>query len=118
MAFTGTPTVVMVSDRIVCITGLSLAGAAAGVIGLFGSGAEVELPEQFAPTVYAWQGTTVPLVASIEVTTKPAAVGVVTQIPITVVKAGATPALFSATLTNTTVATASPLLEIYVKFHE
>lgn len=50
MAFTGVATVKLVTDSLVRITGLSLAGLAVGTIGLFGdAGADVQLPDGFNP---------------------------------------------------------------------
>lgn len=50
MAFTGTPVVVKLGKYTAFISGVTLAAGATGVIGLDGSGAEVELPEGF-PTI-------------------------------------------------------------------
>jgi hypothetical protein len=119
MAFTGTAVVTSVSDREVVITGLSLVSAAEGTIGLFSNSGTpgVRLPASFEAAVYAFLGTTVPLSASIEVTTQPAATGVATAIPVSVVKSGTTPADWLATLTNTHGSLTTPNLEIRVKFH-
>lgn len=120
MAFTGSAVVVQVSDRIVRITGLSLAAGAAGTLGLFeNSGAPgVRLPQAFKPRAYAYDEATVNLVDSIDVTTKPDATGTTTAIPVSVVKTGDEPVDWVATLTNTHGSTATPELEIYVKFHD
>jgi hypothetical protein len=120
MAFTGTPVISQVSDRMVRITGLSLAAAAAGTIGLFGatgSTPDVRLPEPFKPEHYKFNGSDVPLADSIEVTAQPAATGTATAIPIAIVKTGTTDADFRATITNTHATTTTPELEIYVQFH-
>jgi len=119
MAFTGTAVVTSVSDREVVITGLSLASAAAGTIGLFANSGTpgVRLPASFEAALYSRFGNTVPLSASIEVTTQPDAIGVATAIPIAVVKTGTTPADWLATLTNTHGSLTSPNQEIRVKFH-
>ncbi len=45
MAFTGVAIVTKIADALARITGISLAGGAAGTIGEHGSGADVELPE-------------------------------------------------------------------------
>lgn len=111
MAFTGAATFQQVSEQVVRITGLSLAGAAAGTIGPHGSGANVELPESFQPKATKFNGVAVPLDAALDYTSKPAG-SVVTSVPIEITKAGSGVATF----TNTTVATASPALEIYVKY--
>lgn len=119
MAFTGTATVIPISDRIVRITGLSLAAGASGTIGLFtASGTPgVKTPQSFQPAVYEYNTTSVGLQSSIEVTSQPAAVGVATAVPISIVKTGTTNADFLATLTNTSVVN-SPDLEIMVRFHD
>lgn len=119
MAFTGTATITQISDSIVRITGLSLAAGASGTIGLFpatGTAPGAKTPQAFQPAVYEYGATSVALSDSIDVTTKPAATGVATAIPISVVKSGTTTADWRATLTNTS-ATDSPALEIYVRFH-
>lgn len=121
MAFTGTATIKQVSDREVRITGLSLAAGAAGTIGLTGKtvAADVTLPEGFQPKAYTGpDGTTVGLSDSIDVTNQPAAVGTATAIPVATVKTGTDATDWVATLTNTHASTATPDLEIYVKFHD
>lgn len=119
MAFTGTAVVTPVSDREVVITGLSLASAAAGTIGLFANSGSpgVRLPASFAAALYAYLGVTVSLSASIEVTTEPNVTGVATAIPIAIVKSGTTPEDWVATLTNTHGSLTTPAQEIRVKFH-
>lgn len=54
MAFTGTAVQKMVTEKLVRITGLSLAAGVTGTIGLFGdSGAGVQLPDAFNPVDYS-----------------------------------------------------------------
>ncbi len=122
MAFTGTATVVPISDRIVRITGLSLASGASGVIVPFGAvsppAGSVTLPNSFQPKTYTYLDTPVTLQDSIEVTCEPAATGTATAIPVSTVKAGTTVANFTATLTNTHGSIATPALEIFVRFHD
>lgn len=121
MAFTGTATVVQVSDSIIRITGLSLVAGASGTIGLFGATGStpgVTLPASFQAKHYSYLGNDVPFAASLAVTALPAAVGVATAIPTAVVKTGTTVADFRATITNTHGSLATPALEIEVKFHE
>jgi hypothetical protein len=119
MAFTGTPTVLQISDGLVRITGLSLAAGAAGTIGLFASTASpgVRLPDGYSPTAYTRDGSSVPLSASIDVSVQCAAVGVATAIPYAVVKTGTDEEAFLATITNTHGSLATPNLEIYVRYH-
>jgi hypothetical protein len=121
MAFTGTAVVKQISDRLVRITGLSLAAGVGGTIGLFGatgSAPDVELPETFKTQHYAFLGSGVPFIDAIEVTAAAAATGTVVAIPVAVVKTGTSIADFRATLTNTHGSTATPDLEIMVRFHE
>lgn len=117
MAFTGTAVFEQITDRMVRITGLSLAGAAAGTISLSGGTGQVKLPHAFKPVPYKYDGHAVSFSAAIKIITNPAG-SVTTSVPIEITKAGTGPADFLATLTNTTAATASPALEIYVEFHE
>jgi hypothetical protein len=124
MAFTGTPVVKQISDRMVRITEVSLASAAAGTIVLTGAvsppSGSVTLPSAFQPTPYAY-GTETALVTlqdAIEATNQAAAIGVATAIPVSTVKTGTTPADFVITLTNTHGSLATPALEIYVRWHD
>lgn len=117
MAFTGSATVKQVTQNMVRITGLSLAAAAAGTIGLHGdSGAGVQLPDSFNPKPYDAFGGTVSLADSLEVDLWQAGAGAV-AIPVIVAKGGSP---FRITLTNATSGpgAASPALEIYIHFHE
>jgi hypothetical protein len=120
MAFTGTPVVKQISDRIVRITGLSLLATANGTIGLAGATGTapgVELPEAFKAAIYDYLGSDVALADSIECTALPAAVGVATAIPVAVVKSGTDEGDFRITITNTHATLATPDLEIMVRFH-
>jgi hypothetical protein len=111
MAFTGAAVFEVVADGLVRITGLSLAnGGVSGVIGLAGSGLEVELPEQFQPSDYA----DVTLSESVQVSIQRSS-NEANAMVIQVVKADGPP--FSITLTNNDAANASGALEIYVRFH-
>ncbi len=121
MAFTGTPVVTQISDRQVRITGLSLASAAAGTIGLAGNTGPtpgVSLPASFNPSPYTYgDNHPVTLVDAVECTCESDAVGVATAIPLAVVKSGTTHADFLITITNTHGSLASPAQEIMVKYH-
>lgn len=120
MAFTGTATVVQVSDRMVRITGLSLASAAVGTIGLnghTGSTPGVTLPASFKTEHYTYAGADVPFQAAIECTAQAAATGVATAIPVAIVKSGTNLADFLISITNTHGSLATPALEIIVTFH-
>lgn len=117
MAFTGSATVVQVSDRKVRVTGLSLAGSAAGTISLHGGTGQVTLPAGFAPSPYTnSEGAVVAMQDSVEVSLVPVT-AITTLVPISVVKTGTTPTDFLITLTNTTSATASAGQDIYIEFH-
>lgn len=117
MAFTGTATVTQVTDKRLRITGLSLAGAATGTIGLNGNSGTpgVRLPATFQPTVYDYNGATVSLADSIKCEAQPAATaGDFEQVAVT--KSGTTDADFLLTLGNG-FASATPGLEIWIEFH-
>lgn len=119
MAFTGTATVVQVSDSIVRITGLSLGGGASGVIGLAdhtGSAVDVALPDGFNPSPYVHDGTTISLSDMLDVTAQSAASPIAGFTGIAVAKTGTTTPTWRATLTCA-FASGSPGLEIYVKLH-
>lgn len=118
MAFTGTATIVQVSDSIVRITGLSLAGAASGIIGLAdhtGAAVDVALPDGFNPQPYVHNGATINLNDMLDVSTNPAT-SLADSRPPAIVKTGTTTAAWRATLSNA-FASATTGLEIYVKIH-
>jgi hypothetical protein len=118
MAFTGTATVVEVSDSMMQITGLSLAAAANGTIGLFEKSvaAGVTLPATFQPRPYAdGSGDGVAMQASIKVDVVQTSTGA-TACPIQVVKTGTAPTDFAITISNTSVGTVATF-EVYVSFH-
>ncbi len=118
MAFTGTPAVTYVSDNKVRITGLSLAAAATGTIGLAANvAAEVPLnPTAEWDRYVNARGETIELDDSIKVTVIKAEAGLSTTEAVAVVKTGNGPTDFLATLSNPDAA-ASGALEIWVEFH-
>lgn len=119
MAFTGTATIKQISDRIVRITGLSLAGSASGTIGLHGatgSAPDVKLPAAFQPSTYAYGGAEVTLADAVEFEYLPTNT-VASFIAFDVNKTGTTAADFRVTVHNSS-GSATPNLEMYVKFHE
>jgi hypothetical protein len=124
MAFTGTPVVKQISDRMVRITGVSLAAAAAGVIMLHGAvsppAGAIILPEGFIANTYEYSNTSgvVTLQDCIDVQTKRASTGASTTVPISTVKTGSTHADFQATLTNGDAEDVTSNLEIYVRNHD
>ncbi len=119
MAFTGSATIVQVSDRQVRVTGLSLAAGASGTIGLHEKTvpADVSLPAAFAPRPYDMpeSSTPVALQSSVKVTVDSENPGAV-QMPIGIVKTGTTPLDFVATISNPG-GDVTGNLEIYVEFH-
>lgn len=119
MAFTGSATVKAVSDRIVRITGLSLAGNASGIIGLngaTGSAPDVKTPATFQPSPYNYDGSVVALQDAISVSIAPDA-AVANPLQVFAAKTGTTPADFRITVTNSS-GSATPELEFYVRFHD
>lgn len=117
MAFTGVAVIKMVSDRLVRITGLSIANGANGTIGLHEKtvAPDERLPAAFQPRRYEDSSSPVALQDSIKVWfayTDPGAV----VMPVGVVKAGTTPEDFVATLSNAGAADSGEL-EIWVEFH-
>lgn len=115
MAFTGTATVKLVSERKVRITGLSLASGASGTISLSGGTGDVKCPAEFKPSPYV-VAAAVALQDSVQVTLG-LVTAVATAIPVEVVKTGTTAADFLITLTNNHGSLASPDQEIYLEFH-
>jgi hypothetical protein len=119
MAFTGTASVVQVSDRQVRITGLSLDGGASGTIGLngaTGTAPGVTLPAAFKPGVYDYGAANVALASSIRLDWD--YVDTAGQlIFLTVAKTGTTVADFRITVTNNS-GSASSGVEMYVFFHD
>jgi hypothetical protein len=119
MAFTGSPTIVQISDRKCLITGLSLIAGATGTISCSGGSGAVLLPAGFQPTPYnngQPSATPITLSESIEVNTNPNS-AVTTAIPIEVSKSGTDAVDFLATLTNNHGSITSPNLEIWVEWH-
>jgi isopropylmalate/homocitrate/citramalate synthase len=118
MAFTGTATIKQISDRIVRITGLSLAGSASGTIGLHGATGtppDVTLPITFQPSVYTYgnPGSEVPLADSVQIVTQNTGSG-----SIDVSKTGTTAADFRISLHNTSGSATANSLEMYISFHD
>lgn len=119
MAFTGAAVIKKVADNLYRITGLSLAAAAAGTIGLAeNAAAEVELAgtgwNRYETS--GLNGGTVDLADAVQVQYEVAATGLAVVEPLSVVKTGNGPADFLITLTNPDAA-ASGALEIYIRFH-
>lgn len=118
MAFTGVATIKQIADGITRITGLSLAGGAAGTISLNAGAGQVKCPLNFEAGAYKMSDqSSVPLSDSMDVTVKSADPAAPSSVTVSVQKAGVNPADFLATLTNQNAASASGNLEIYVKFH-
>jgi hypothetical protein len=118
MAFTGVAVVTKISDKKFRITGLSLAGDASGTIGFSDKDAAAEVSldaPEWQPYRNA-ESDLVSLIAAVEVRVG-LLTDVTTPVPISCVKTGTDHGNFVATLHNDTVATVSPILEIYVEFH-
>lgn len=114
MAWTGSATVKKVNDRVLRITGLSLAGAASGTMGFPDEtvAADVEWPP-----LPDWEprgsDTLADLIeARITITTD-----VTAGVPISVTKGGTSQADFKLTFHNDTAATVSGVLEIWIEIH-
>ena len=117
MAFTGTPAVVQISDSIIRITGVSLAAAAAGTIGLNaaisgGGTGEIDLPASFNPLNYAYKGVVIDPSESVLVSVNVTA----TDADNNSIRIAKTDNPFLVTLTNDG-ASDTPLLEIYLRYH-
>lgn len=110
MAFTGAAVFTKISDRLVRVTGLSLALGASGTIGLFGDAtADENLPDDFNPIP---QGD-LTLSDSIDCTAKFTAAGAGTP-NLSISKAEGP---FQITIDNNDGANATADLEIYVRWH-
>jgi hypothetical protein len=119
VAFTGTPTVELVNDRTVRITGVQLIASATGTIGLngaTGTDPDIRLPATFVAVPYTHQGIAVPLTAGIQVVVEPEGAGILTNLPVSRAKTGTTIGTWRCTLTNTNAGSTTQLLEIYVTF--
>lgn len=121
MAFSGTPVVKKISDKMWRISGadLTLAGDASGTIGF----SDKTVAAECSIVAPDWQpyktagGNAVSLIDAVKVSVNIAS-DVTTPVPISVVKTGTTHANFVITLHNDTAATVSGVLEIYVQFHD
>jgi len=109
MAFGGAPVVTQISDRVCRITGATLAAAATGVISAAGGAGDVTLPASFTPNINpsALGAISDRFVVSIQQVG-----GAATGMPYHVVKAGATAAAFTCSITNDGAA-GSGTLEIF-----
>lgn len=105
------------------ITGVSLDGAASGVIMLHGAvsppAGAIVLPEAFIVNTYEYSNVPglVTLQDTIDVQTKYAGAGG-TIVPLSTVKTGTTHADFQATITNGDAEGSTAALEIYVRNHD
>jgi hypothetical protein len=120
MAFTGTPVLTKVTDKLFRITGVSLAAAAVGRIAFSDYGGVDAIDVTLdAPNWQPSENETTPvgLQDVVMVSVVPDLSAVVVAIPVAVVKTGTTHADFVITLTNTTAAEGaiSSNLEIYVE---
>lgn len=116
MAFTGAAVVQHISDTVVRITGLSLAAAASGTIGLITGGAgEVDIDVPWNRYTNG-RSQEIELDQSVEVSVYVAEAALAVVEPVSIVKSGDGPTDFLVTLANPDAA-ASGALEIYLKFH-
>lgn len=123
MSFTGTPIVKQIADNIVRIAGIALPGAsgpgsAQGTIGLFGATGDdpdVRLPAAFKPRPYQYGDQNLSLQNVVDVSFVLAADGEPLCNP-AVQKTGNSDADFRITFFNG-LGTATPDLEIWVKYH-
>lgn len=119
VAFTGTPVLEQVSDRTCRVSGVQLALATSGTIGLAGAtgGApDITLPSNLGAADYSYQGSDVPLTSSIQVLVNPVSSAGNTNLQVSVSKAGTTVGTWRVTITNTNVGLATQTLEIYLTF--
>ncbi len=116
MAFTGAPVVQDISNNIVRITGVSLAGDASGTVGFADKTVAPEVSIGLQPD---WQPTefkgAVSLIDKIKVSMN-VVTDVTAAVPVSVVKAGTTHLDFLITFHNDSAATVSAELEIYIEF--
>lgn len=122
MAFTGTPLFTQISESLLRVTAIGLAGAAAGTLSFSAGTGDFKFPVSFGPGINAsynagFSATAVALQDSIQVTVPEPVTAVVTFVPIRVVKTGTTRVDFLITMTNDTAATASATCECYIRFH-
>lgn len=120
MAFTGTASIQLIADGIARITNVSLAAGASATIGLSQStnSPSITLPADYHAGTYSNSYTSpVPTSASVDVSVKAADTTTPPTMDVRVTKAGVMLPDFLATITNQNLASATPSLEIYVKFH-
>lgn len=121
MAFIGTPTIVMLSDRAVLITGVQLASSnTTGTIGFSGSGADIELPAAFLASSYDYRGSTIGLDSAMAVNINPVSSLGLTNLQPSVAFSGTTtgvnPASFRISITNTSASLTTQTLAILIEF--
>ena len=117
MAWTGSATVTKVNDRVIRITGLSLAGDATGTIGFPGETVPANVALPSLPDWVPQRGLTLAQLIEARIGI---ATDVTTPVPISVVKTGTTQLDFLLTFHNDTDAVTgadSGALEIWIEFH-
>jgi hypothetical protein len=118
MPFTGTPSILQLSEREVVIHGLSLASDASGRIGLFRStlNPEVRLPQAFVAEPYHYQGGIIRLSDAVQIDfTLGLTPGGFTNLMPSVQTSGTTPEDFEVTITNTNTGEPTQPLTIRVR---
>jgi hypothetical protein len=118
MSFTGTPSILQISDKEIVITGLSLASDASGTIGLFQSilSPQVRLPQSFVAEPYEYQGGHVRMVDHVQVSfTLGLTPGGFTNLMPSVQLSGSIPEDFEIHITNTNTTEPTQPLTIHVR---
>lgn len=120
MSFNGTAIIEKISADVLRITGLSLFANTEGIIGLADASGpptpDLLLPASFQPQEFQFDGQTVPLAASVQVTIEPVTDGPLTNLPPSIRKTGTTTAGFRIAVKNTKVDLETQEMEIYVRF--
>lgn len=118
MSFTGTASILQLSDQELVIHGLSLPSDASGRIGLFRSTLtpEVRLPQSFAAELYPYQGGVVGLRDALQIDfTLGLTPGPFTNLMPSVQMSGTTPEDFEIIITNTNTGEPTQPLTILVR---
>lgn len=118
MAFVGVATITQINDRLVRITGVTLAADSAGTIGLFGfvGPVDITLPAAFHVSAFSYAGNPVSLQDAIAVRITLISANAVSNLEPSVLKSGTTVADFLVSVNNTDLALGTQSLEIEISF--
>lgn len=120
MAFGGSPTIVQVNDRLVRITGLTLASSnTSGTIGLTGATGttpDVTLPANFHAAAFNYNAAAVSMQDAVGVNINMVSAAAQTNLMPSVSKTGTTVADFRVTITNTSASLTTQTMEIEISF--